>query len=138
MKKVALLILLINSCFNLYGQFSKGQKQLIGTATIFIDQTESEFGVNQFAMQDENYNREITFSPKIGFFISDKVSLGAGLSYSNQFTNIKLSNSGNSFGEFEQSSSIFGVEGFARLHKSISESFIFFIQPSAGISFGNE
>ncbi|PTB91185.1 hypothetical protein C9994_16010 [Marivirga lumbricoides] len=135
MKRILLLSLLAFQ-INVYGQDLTGKIQLGGTGSFFIDQTEQEYAINSFLVQDEFKTRTISIIPQLGYFVSDKVLIGGRIGYSNVKVEQFGSGNGSIVIDNEIKTSLFKIGPYARFHKSLNEQLLLFMQGNIDVGFG--
>lgn len=135
MKQILTLALLILQ-IHVFSQDLSGRIQLGGTASFFIDQTEQDYAVNSFLVQDEFKTRTISITPQLGYFVNDKVLIGGRVSYSNVKTEQLFSGNGDILIDNEIKTNLFEIGPYARFHKSLNEQFLLFLQTNLDIGFG--
>ncbi|MEQ9300154.1 MAG: hypothetical protein RIF33_16390 [Cyclobacteriaceae bacterium] len=138
MKHSFTIIFLLSLSISSYAQFEKGGKQVGGVLSAFQNQSKNGFTTSDgFIRSTESTVTEIQILPRLGFFVNDNISVGFGLGYS------RISSSSTQVAVNEQTfdtksvTSTLQVVFFSRFHKSISDDFSFFIQPTATGSFGS-
>ncbi|UZR95298.1 outer membrane beta-barrel protein [Chondrinema litorale] len=136
MKYLYSTLLLIIISFSANAQLSKGLKQIGGSINASHSKTNSE---NPGYISSDIYDDSRTsfsFSPSFGFFIKDNISLSAGLGY-NYLKNISEypDDEGTTKETFKNKSFTFTIN--SRFHKSVTDNFYLFLQPSASVSIGN-
>lgn len=138
MKKLLPIILLITIPLVASAQFEKGLKQVGGVFTAFQDQSENGYTTSGgFITSFESTSSEIRIIPRLGFFVSDNTSIGFGIGYSRLFnSNTQLAVNEQTF-DVESTISTLELEFYSRFHKSISDNFLLFLQPTLTGSFGN-
>lgn len=95
-----------------------------------------QMSVNSTSSPDDNGKTlNGTFGPMVGFNLSEKLILGAGIDYSGtNFTN--RTEAGSITTEIERKSSLVTIAPFLRYMKKIDEDFSLFGQLSIGVGFG--
>jgi hypothetical protein len=130
MKKLAVLLFLALS-FPATAQFSKGTVFLGGTLSTIFQNSDNNTPVNQIPNSQTTSNFGI--SPSVGFFLSEKMAVGAALNYSAQRSDYHQAN-----GYYSKSSLIsIGNNPYLRLYQPITGSIYFGLQGSVGFSRGN-
>lgn len=122
MRKLILLsAALLVSTFS-FAQFEKGDIQLGGNVTWI----KSEFRGFEATT--------INVLPRAGLFVSNNVSVGLNIGYSNQISDVFDIQSGNLQ---ERSEAQFLIGAYARFHKGLSDQFYLYLQPSFVIGTGD-
>ena len=120
MRKTLLPLFMLLMCSMSYAQIEKGDV-LVGGFTTFSSST-----------FNDDKNSFFQFSPRVGFFVSDRTSIGPVLSYqvntSEQATNGPILDARNS---------LFSFGAFMRNYKPISEKFYFYLHSSVTYGTGN-
>lgn len=119
MKKTFLLIMATCFCFMAEAQISQGSKSIGGTFNYSSSSSKSEFeGTSRTDYKTSNF----TFSPRVGYFISDEISIGAALTLS---TGSQTDYDGNNT-QIVRKTNSFAISPFARYYKSLGENFYIF------------
>ncbi|GEM_PF-4129838 len=119
-------------------QFQKGLKQIGGAVSFFQNQIDNEYASStNFANIGEQTVTQVRVIPRIGFFVNDNTSFGFGIGYGHDFNNTILETASQQIIESESKTNTVELEVFSRFHKSISDNFYLFVQPTISGSFGN-
>lgn len=115
-----------------YGQISKGTYTFGGN----INLTSSNQETNSPPNSANTDNFSFTFAPRVGYFVSDNISMGVSLGFSQSST--KYSTSAGSTQDTENTTTSFSPSLFARFHKPLNEQLYLFIEPSIQLSTGTQ
>lgn len=128
MKSLLLAVLACTAPFFSIAQFSKGDKVLSGSinATIFRS---PQSAVDGFEVRSNS----LSVSPHLGFFITERMLLGGGISYESSFTRAYQDGSPVYLNE----SRGVGFTFTARRYSTITEGLLFSISASASYRTGN-
>lgn len=135
MKQLLILFLLIIQT-QAYCQDFSGKIQLGGTGSFFIDQTEQEYAINNFLVQDELKTQTISIIPQFGYFVSNMILVGGRIGYSNIKTKQVGSIDGSIRIDNEIKTSLFKLGPYVRFHKSLNEQLLLFLQGNIDLGFG--
>lgn len=135
--KSSLLLILSLISFNSLSQGLNGKIQMGGTASFFFDQTDHEYSVNSYLVQNEFKTRTISFIPQMGFFLSDAISVGGRIGYTNEKVKQRGSSPGNNIiVDNETNTSLFQIGPYIRFHKSVNDQMLLFLQGDTKFGFG--
>jgi hypothetical protein len=126
MKKLFALSFLILP-FAVSAQFAKGNIFLGGTLSATSQKFDNSASTNQTSSTQTNNNFGI--APSVGFFLSEKIAIGAAISYASQQIDYTQSNG---FDNKTRLNSI-GINPYFRIYQPITNSIYFGLQ--GGISF---
>lgn len=143
MKNTTLVICILSFTFSsTYSQIKKGTFQWGGSLG-YSKYNQEQVSPNQIFT---SVNTFWSFLPTVGYFVAETSALGIGLGY-DRFDQVWKSNDRNTFiigqpriiGNSENRSerSLFIVKPYYRLHKIVSENFVFFAEFNASYGFGN-
>lgn len=140
-KQGTILTFLVFTCaFNLQAQITRGMKQVGGSFKFLQEQAENDYTVGgNFALTDKSKNREISILPRVGFFVSDNISVGLGIGYTNILneTRLIIAGDGSTIADIETRTSVVDFVGFSRFHKQITEQFFGYIETSLSMGIGS-
>ena len=141
MKRTIGVLFACIAAFSVYAQISKGTKQTGGAITFFQDKSSNDFlvGASDFsAIASRSENTEVSFLPRIGYFISDNISLGVGIGFvQNNFDSELTSQDGSFSLSTERKSSEVEFEIFSRFHIPTSSGLYFFLEPALEFGYGS-
>lgn len=133
MKKAVLVLMTIFIIVTGFSQTEKGKKFIGGR--IFLNGSSSSSsdtlfknGTNTFAIQ---------IVPNYGYFIKDNLAIGANINFGINNSSSYWEYPNTNFKEsFKSNSNSYGIGGFARYYKKITDNFLFFINGGVSYSYG--
>ncbi|MGB1247667.1 MAG: outer membrane beta-barrel protein [Chitinophagales bacterium] len=128
MKKVQVLLIAIVVATMAFAQPEKGNIYLGGNLNIGFGGSKTEVGSTS---TDGPKTFNFGISPKVGYFISDKLSVGLDLGYNMNSSKLEVDPTTTT-----TTSSMIGTGVFARYHIFPVEKFGFFFEGNVGASFG--
>lgn len=121
MKKLTIILTLLFFTGIAKAQIQKGDIQLGGA-----------IGINSNKTGDNKFNY-FNFSPRAGFFVSDKTSIGITTGFSTTNRDVFQVSTGTIVEQIENQ---FQIGVYSRFHKSLGENFYIYLQPSFGFGSG--
>ncbi len=118
MKKTLLCLTIVLSTLSGYAQTEKGKKMIGGQFNFSGNHTNSAF--DSLTNKLNAFNTQI--NPSFGYFVKDNFAIGAIVNFS--LSSRTAQTAGNSVSKTK--TIIYGVGGFARYYKQISDKFFFF------------
>lgn len=129
MKKVQLLLLSFVVATMAFAQQTKGDIYLGGSVNFGAGSSSTKVGSTK---NEGPKTFDFGIQPKVGYFISDKFSVGIDLGFSSE--NTKIDNSGTTT---KYSNTAYGGGVFARYYVMPAEKFGFFFEANAGVMAGS-
>ena len=133
MKKALLVSMTIFTITTAYSQTEKGKKFIGGQISFNGNDNSYLDTINK----REDHQFEIQIMPNYGYFIKDNLAVGANLNFGTSNSSSSDGNINYPPGTTSKSHSIiYGIGGFARYYKKITDNFLFFL--NGGISYSYE
>ena len=128
MKKTLVVLGLCLMCaFTVNAQIEAGSISVGGALNVSSSSTKFKSGSST---NDGPKDSQFTFGPQVGYFISDALSIGAGIAY-------QRSNSSNAAGDIKTIRSNFYFSPFGRYHIPMGEKFYAFGEAKLNFGFGS-
>jgi len=126
-KSLVVLSLFLMSAFTVNAQIGAGTISVGGTLNVSSSSTKFKDGSSS---NDGPKDSQFTFGPQLGYFISDAISIGAGITYQRSVSTTAV-------GDVKTIRSNFYFSPFGRYHIPMGEKFYVFGEAKLNLGFGS-